>query len=234
MKDPLYSPSLSERLTATNKYLKSNESKVVVKWAEGFRGATNAFVVLVGPSYGKFNGTGIEFKGGSPRPYSTHAQAGIGGGIGLNPFPDGSAARQTRWNKLLLACLDSEDAVAKLSALFNLDWGHHSNEKDVPPADLVAGSDEVVGELVRVKPRIVVPLTRLVWSYLMSALTKCGAVIVSNPATSNHQSLAIRLPGIDFTTLVIRPQNHPSRHFLTDAKIGLLREDLQKFKTGGD
>ena len=234
VKDPLFSPSLTERLAATNKLLKSKESQFGRWWDEGMRGSWNAYAVLVGPSYGKFNGTGVEFKGGRPRPTSTYAKAWIGGGIGLNPFPDGSQARQRRWNKLLLACLDTEDGVAKLSALFNLDWGHHSSERDIPPENLAAGADDVASELQLTKPRIVVALTKLVWSYLLPALIKQGAVIVSDAAAAHHQAVLIRLPQAKFLTVVIRPKNHPSRHFLTNAKIKLLQEDLQPYKSGID
>ena len=229
--DPIYSPSLSRRLEATNAYLQSKELKIGLHWPEGLKGALNAYAVLIGPSYGEFNGTGERYAGGSPRPTSKHAHAFIGEGVGMNPFPDGSKSRQTRWNKLLVACLDTEEAVKKLSAIFNLDWGHHSSERCVPPNYLVHGAGVVASNIKVTQPRIIVPLTKLVWSYLIPALIKEGATVIRENVVQNHQSLTLRLQGSDFDSIVIRPWNHPSRHFLTNERIAQFAEGLTKYKS---
>jgi hypothetical protein len=232
--DPIYSSSLSERLEATNAYLHSKESKFGLYWPEGLRGALNAYAVLVGPSYGKFNGTGECFAGGIPRPTSKHFHAFIGEGVGLNPFPDGSTSRQTRWNKLLLACLETEDAVLKLSAIFNLDWGHHSSEKCVHrahPEYFIHGASVVASSITGTRPRIIVPLTKTVWSYLIPALLESGATLIRENNIQNHQSLTLRLRGCDFESIVVRPWNHPSWHYLTTEKIAQLAKGLAEYKS---
>src|SRR5258708_1218437 len=106
----LYCPNLQQRLDATREYLASAEPKYERQHLEGCRGSVNAFAVFVGPSYGAFNGTGQKCAGGPNRPMSNWSKATIGGGLGMEPFPDGPSQRQKRWAKLMLACVQSEDA----------------------------------------------------------------------------------------------------------------------------
>ena len=223
MSNPLYSPILSERLSATLEFLKKGQTAAKEYYPEGLRNAANAYAVLVGPSYGAYNGCGEKYAGGPNRPISTWSKRVIGNGLGLRPFPDGSEAREKRWEKLLLACLGSAEAVNRLSALYNLDWGHFPNQADVPESNLEQGTGVVVKYLILARPKIIVPLTKKVWNHLVPALIASGAAVIQENVIPEHQSIIIRLKSQDepfeFDTLVARPYNHPSRHFLTEKRI---------------
>jgi hypothetical protein len=223
MTSNLYSASLGTRLTETLAYLATGSTVIDEFYPEGLRGSANAYAVLVGPSYGAYNGAGEQYPGGPNRPQSKWSKRLIGNGLGLNPFPDGSRVRQERWNRLLLACLLTPEAVQHLSALYNLDWGHYPDESSVPTSDLKRGAETVVEYLALARPKIVVPLSRAVWKHLVLALAASGSVVTRQDVIPEHQSLLIRLRGkgglLDFETIVARPYNHPSWHFLTKKRI---------------
>lgn len=230
MESRLYSPVLTTRLSATIDQLPASSSEY---YPEGLRGSANAFVVFVGPSYGAYNGTGERYLGGPHRPQSSWSRRCIGAGLGLDPFPDGSRSRQERWNRLLLACLATPDGVRYLSALYNLDWGHFPSERSVPTENLTLGADVVVEYLNRAKPRIVVPLTKLVWSHLLPALIRFETTILKDGPIAHHQSMLVRLKynkiPLEHDTIIVRPHNHPSRHFLTTKWIETLGMELARF-----
>lgn len=231
MNHALYSPSLAARLAATKQYLATPNQLDSEYYPEGLRGSANAYLVLVGPSYGAHKGTDEKQDCRTDiRPTSNWAKKIIGHGLGLNCFQDGSKARTERWNKLLLACLGTEDAVKHLSALYNLDWGHHANQSSVPKQHLQAGADVVAQYIYAAKPRIIMPLTKMVWSFLIPSLINSGSKILQQNVLKDHQSLLIRLDDksttTEFDTIIVRPYNHPSRHFLTQQRIDDLKAAL--------
>ena len=58
MTSNLYSASLGTRLTETLAYLATGSTVIDEFYPEGLRGSANAYAVLVGPSYGAYNGAG--------------------------------------------------------------------------------------------------------------------------------------------------------------------------------
>jgi hypothetical protein len=252
MDNLLYSPILNERLIATRQYLTAAEKSNPEFYPEGLRGAANAYAVLVGPGYGAYNGNGEKYAGGFPRPTSKWSKRLIGGGLGFNPFSDSGKPRKWRWNRLLLACLGSQEVVAQLSAaynlnwehhaeaveqlsaIYNLDWGNHADEQSIPPCYLSSGEDVVVKYILLARPRFIIPLSRLVWGHLASGLQRAGGEVLREGVLPKHESRLIRLPSDGaseyFEAVVARPHNHPSRHFLTAAWIETFGKELAPFR----
>jgi len=90
-------------------------------------------------------------------------------------FGGGSDAREKRWEKLILACLlGDQNAAESLVAICNLDWGNFGSENDIPKSNLTDGANTVVPVVAQMSPRLVVPLSRLVWTYLPPVLPIVG------------------------------------------------------------
>jgi hypothetical protein len=129
-----------------------------------------------------------------------------------------------------MACVGSEDAARHLTALWNLDWGHYPNATQIPPANLTLGIAVIRDLITQVRPRIIVMLTNKVADTLLGAWS--AERIVMNPVESrlSYTPHEARFPQVDFPTLLIKPPNHPSRHFLTDTKISLVEEVTGRYR----
>jgi hypothetical protein len=137
---------------------------------------------------------------------------------------------------LLIACLGSEEAVSRLSAIYNLDWGHHPDERAIPEQFLSEGAEVVVRYVRMARPRLVVPLSKLVWRHLIPAFMRSGATVLRERPLESHESLLLHIPADrlnqPFDAVVARPYNHPSRHFLTAEKIDAFARELAPFQKG--
>ena len=96
-----------------------------------------------------------------------------------------------------------------LTALLNLSEQHSTNERAISDADLRAGwTERIWPVLPHVRPRIVCALTNSVWD------TTC-------PFDLARERKRFRIPGCKFTTVLVKPHNHPSR-FLSNEQIDQL------------
>jgi hypothetical protein len=154
---------------------------------------------------------------------------GLGCGIGLCPF-DTTPGRSRRWAKLITACVGSEPVARHLTALWNLDWGHEPNERNVPPEFLSAGLEDILSLIAQARPRLVVPLSNRVAQVIRAGLVARNVTL--NPVASHltFPAYEVSFPRIGFPSVVIKPPNHPSRHFLTDTKIALVEEVAVRYR----
>jgi hypothetical protein len=210
--DNLYSPVLQERYEATihSHYVKERE------WPEACYGAANAFLIICGPSPGKEDKGKVKKRGGDGRK-KTNSKT-----IGKNVFDINwkGKARVARWNRLCNALIGEEDCIRSLTALLNLDWGNNSNSSNIPKTYLELGFSKYVWPLIiEAKPKILVALTNRVWDVMRNEILKhrVNYTVPSNKLT--REPIFFRIPGSDFISVLIKTQNHPSRHFFTDKHI---------------
>jgi hypothetical protein len=136
--------------------------------------------------------------------------------------------RKARWIRLCSTMLGKEEYVSALTALLNLDWCNSSREKDIPKPALEDGFNNHIWPLLKqIRPRLLCPLTNLVWDTMQPKI-KERCVVDFPPYRDDgtpledrltRKPIVFRFDGADFMSFFIKPQNHPSRHFLTDPKI---------------
>ncbi len=208
----LYSPDLDRRYKAAINVHRTSLGK---KWPLGCSGAANAFLALIGPSMGGAIRGETVGRGGASRPYRHSMDIGRD----VMSF-DWGDQRITRWTRLCSAMLGGERYVSALTALLNLDWRHSTNERDIPTQELLTGFDGYVWPLLgQIRPRIVSPLTNLVWDTMLSKVEPLRVSFSVCPVPLPREPIIFRSPGSDFNTMLIKPHNHPSRHFLTNHMI---------------
>jgi hypothetical protein len=197
----LYSPSLRRRYHASIKAGAKQTSKL---WPPGCGGATNAYLVLVGPSPGGSSGAKRYPRNQGPEAMS---------------FRWGSH-RNARWTRLCATILGDECRARTLTALLNLDWRHSTNEWAISDARLRTGwTNRIWPLLAEVRPRIVCALTNRVWDVITNSregaceVAKCRFKLAREP-------LWLTIPGCGFQTLLVK-SNHPSR-FLSNKQIDQL------------
>jgi hypothetical protein len=79
------------------------------------------------------------------------------------------------------------------------------------------------------KPRIVCALTNSVWSLLLPSVEEMRVPFSACPVELSRDPVVFRLPPVEFNSIFVKPHNHPSRHFLSDAHIAALGEACQWF-----
>jgi hypothetical protein len=207
----LYSPKLEDRYKATM----ASNLKLGKRWPGACTGAANAYLVLIGPSPGANSKARAVERPSGPimeiRPERMTFE-----GWESNP----SIPR--RWVSLCASLLGGEQYVQPMTADFNLDWGHEGNQRNVAQDYLGAGLDIIWPLLKTVKPRIVMPLTRTVCELVITKIPGAALPKVAQP---------LRFKIGDCESLLLRPHNHPSRHFLTPAHIEQLGAISQEFLT---
>ena len=134
--------------------------------------------------------------------------------------------RKARWTRLCAAILGDEDRALALTALLNLDARYSTREGAIPDGVLQLGWRKRIRPLLReVRPRIVCALTNRVWDTIVSSLDGTAREI-DCPFDLARRPMAFRLPGCGFTTIVVKPHNHPSR-FLRNEEIAELGRACQ-------
>ena len=124
----------------------------------------------------------------------------------------------------------TEQYVGTLTALLNLATGSFANERDVPRERLQAGFVERVWPLLAdIRPRLVVALTNRVWKVMNPEIEKRAVPFATCPVPLTRTPIIFRLDGSPFLSFFIKTHNHPSRHFLTDAKIADLGKACRWF-----
>jgi hypothetical protein len=102
----------------------------------------------------------------------------------------------------------------------NLDWQHSTEERKIPPQYLAAGFKDYVWPLLNyVRPRIICVLTNRVWNTIIPQVEVCHPspfqpplpLADRNGKVPSRLPLVFQLPSCEFSTLVIKPHNHPSR-----------------------
>lgn len=220
----LYSPDLDLRYQAT---LSVHPLDLGKKWPLACDGAANAFLVLIGPSMGRALPGEPIAAGGANRPEGGAMRIGRD----VMRF-DWNDRRVARWTRICAAMLGSERYVSSLTALLDLDWRHSVGEKHIPTAELHSGLVNYVWPLLgELRPRIVCALTNRVWETI---IPKIEPLRVSFPVYPDRDALRrepviFRLPGCDFHTLLIKPHNHPSYHYLTADMISRVGKACQWF-----
>jgi hypothetical protein len=208
----LYSPSLEERFFAT---VTAGRIDLGRRWPIACDGAANAFLVLIGPSPGSPTpGEAVQL-GGADRPLHRSME------LGANVIAfDWGGQRVKRWERMCAAILGGDKYWPALTALLNLDWQHSGDEKRIQQASLAYGLNNYVWPLLSdLRPRIVCALTNSVWDVLRPAAEENLIAFPPCPVALSRQPLVFRIPTSDFNTVLIKPHNHPSRHFLTEAHI---------------
>lgn len=139
--------------------------------------------------------------------------------------------RRVRWTRLCSEMLGGEQYVGTLTALLNLARGSFANAQDVPRERLQEGVKHVWPLLADIRPRLVAPLTNAVWDVMEPQVTAHAVPFARCPVplTRKRTPIVFRFDGAPFLSLFIKPHNHPSRHFLTNAKIADLGKACQWF-----
>jgi hypothetical protein len=133
---------------------------------------------------------------------------------------DWGDGRKTRWTSLCVEIMGDEDRALALTAIWNLDWRHSTNEKDIPYEHLQEGwAEHLAPLLTQVRPRIVLALTNRVWNVVSEALDGKSESLARCPARLTREPTVIRIDGCRFPTLFLKAHNHPSR-FLSYEQIG--------------
>jgi hypothetical protein len=202
----LHSPSLQARYDAS---IRGGTRETPERWPLGCGGAANAYLVLIGPSMGRVTGR----------------HHGVGNTMNLGPEAmnfDWGDHRKARWTRLCAAILGDECHAHALTALLNLSEQHSTNESEISGADLRAGWTERIWPVLRrVRPRIVCALTNSVWDTIVDTLTARFVEIPACPFDLARTPKGFRIPGCQFTTVLVKPHNHPSR-FLSNEQVDQL------------
>jgi len=169
MENQLFPSSIETRLAAS-KALSANPKLKLCPI--GLRGAANAVLILLGPSFGTEDEGQVPLKGGyENRPEGEYIC--FGNGLGLFPFGQ-KGSRAGRWKDFLLQSCGSSDLVEFLTALFNLDWVNEPDESKIPLVNLQRGADLILPFVEAAKPRVVVALTNRVHDEFLSCLKRNG------------------------------------------------------------
>lgn len=181
-------------------------------WPAGSGGATNAYLVLLGPSPG--GATGAKRY---PRNIGPESMGFEWGG-----------RRNSRWIQLCTEILGDECRARALTALLNLDSRHTTNERNISEAALREGWEERIFPLLSsVQPRIICALTNRVWNIITDG--ELGDPEVASFGKSlARQPVLLQIPGCKFRTLAVKPENHPAR-FLSNRAIRQLGRACRRF-----
>jgi len=225
----LFSPSLQTRLQATLD-LPRDIKLAETSWPAGCRGASNAFLVLIGPSYGQASPGESQPDPSQPRPRNSPTWVGntLFDSKGDKLFPD-NHEREGRWCRLMESALpeaQKHDAVRRLTALWNLHWSYASKEKSLSVFDLVQGAHDIFPLISGTKPRIIIALSEIVAQILASFIVARGYKhrALSNATNCKIPPLTTKFPDVPHETLVLKSPSHPSRRTLSDIQFNQLRD----------
>jgi hypothetical protein len=233
MSTDLYDADLERRYRATA------ASNIVLpkRWPIGCSGAANAFLATIGPSMGAPTGDEPVQPGGPNRPEGVEMR------IGPNVMtfawgrflPDGSRAkdhRTDRWISLCSAMLGGDRYAFALTAVLDLDWRHSAQEEAVEREHRAEGWVRYVWPLLpELRPRLVAPLTNGVWNTVFNTINQYRIPFPPYPFLESlaREPCFFRLPGCDFPSMLVKPHNHPSRHFLLPRHIAAVGKACQWF-----
>lgn len=220
--DDLYSPVLDVRYRSS---VQGDPKVLTQMWPRACGGAANAFLALIGPSRGHHTGPPPSALGAKTQPQLRPMT--VGRDVMTLDWGD---HRKVRWTRLCSELLGGEQYVGTLTALLNLATGSFANERDVPRERLQAGFVERVWPLLAdIRPRLVVALTNRVWKVMNPEIEKRAVPFATCPVPLTRTPIIFRLDGSPFLSFFIKTHNHPSRHFLTDAKIADLGKACRWF-----
>lgn len=220
------------RLTATNRAIKEN-LLADFAWPAGCRGAPNAYAVFVGPSPGAADKDQNHQTGGVDRPIGA-SPAKFGDGFGVEEFRD-KKQRNWKWRRLFNCIVGEGDAYRNLTGVWNLDWGTFADQRAVAHEHLHAGKQTVFDLIPKVKPRVLVMLTKGVAEIFR------GYLIVSNirhsqfftqPTLEYPIAYSVNFPGVGFPTLVFKTPRHPSRIPLSAEQQAWISKLVGNFERG--
>ena len=211
MNPDLYSPDIESRYQAS---VDLDGHPTGGEWPFACSGAANAFLALVGPSMG---GAGADEKvahGGADRPEG--GSMTVGRDVMNFDWGDG---RKALWTRMCSEMLGDEKYVTTLTALLNLDWRHASSEKGIPTEGLLDGLNlHVWPALTNLRPRLVCPLTNRVWETVLPTIEALSVPFAKCPIPLRKEPVVFRFPGCEFSTMLVKPHNHPSRPFSNEQK----------------
>jgi hypothetical protein len=117
-----------------------------------------------------------------------------------------------------------------MTALLNLDWRHSTSEKATPMQHLESGLKQYVWPLLQeLRPRIICPLTNRVWKTVVPLMAQFRIPFPECPVPLWRPPIVLRLPATAFTTMLIKPHNHPSRPFLNNDQMADLGKACRWF-----
>lgn len=207
MDNNLFSSSLETRLAAT----KAMGSPAWKSCPLGLRGAANAVLIFLGPSFGKEDEGQPRLKGGfENRPTGDYIC--LGKGLGLFPFGE-KGSRVGRWKDFMLQCCGSSDIPEYLTALFNLDWSNEPDESKLQIVNLQRGADLILPFVEAARPRVVVALTNRVHDEFLSSLKRNDYTYREIPSCLTRPAYEVCKPDGENRWLFVKTQNHPSRSF---------------------
>src|SRR6266498_3239108 len=130
-----YSPDVKHRYQAA---VAEEGTLLSGRWPFACFGSANAFLALIGPSMGKAGERETSQLGGPRRPGGDQMR------IGHYQHFNWPGARSDRWRRLAAALLGHDQYIYYLTAVFNLDWSHEVDERNIPDAHLHAGFTKYV------------------------------------------------------------------------------------------
>src|SRR5437867_9867026 len=138
--------------------------------------------------------------------------------------------RKVRWRRLCSELLGGEEYVDSMTALLNLDSRHSTAEEVIPSEHLESGLQQYVWPLLQeLPPRIVCPLTNRVWTTVAPLIAPLQIPFAACPIPLSCPPIIFRLPATTFTTILIKPHNHPSCPFMSNDQMADLGKACRWF-----
>lgn len=214
----LFSGDLDERFHAT----KNRPAQVFERLPRGCWGSANGWLMLLGPSPGRADPDEISATGGVNRPNDSNASIALEPGrINFTSNP----SRSDRWNLLTSTIVGSEKKASALTTVANLDWGHQANSAELEASYLRQGCPIIWDFIQKTRPRVIVVLVWRTWKTFTSFLGENKFGVLEPVFEDLHPvPWKIQIPGCDFSSLVVKAGQHPSRHFFKRQHA----EDAQK------
>jgi hypothetical protein len=100
--------------------------------------------------------------------------------------------------------------ASKSATMVNLDSGHYPNQYDIPHENLKMGCETVFKLMKQSKPRVVIALGNVTWSFLPAFILQNTMAKQVPLNILTRDPIIFKIPDCEFNTFLIKSPQHPS------------------------